>query len=700
MAVQQLQIKIGADVNGAVGNVNKLKFSLADLHEQLKAKQQLLITEKDITKIAIYRREVELLKNRISDTSRITFGSTLTNSITANSGAFDKLVSGANGAFSVLRKVAYILPGIGIAGIIGQFSDLAVELFKATVAGEDHSKSIQDQAKAIKEAKQQLEQYVETLDDVSKIHVLGAQGAQQELGGLQTLYTASQNLALSYGERKKAVDLLQERYPAYFANLSDEAILAGKAKTQYDKLVTSILAASTARAAQKELDTLAEQTRVIQQQREEADKVTKARETDYQDRKQKNEKEIALAKKIGESTLALENGIINKRNEYNKAKDKSTQLANQENGLLDRQKKISGEIQDIISKNGVKTIQTTAELKVPETKTPKVKDDSKELEKILKEKKDILLDFVHDFEEIKIPFPKLSKRLEDFDIKGLTEELRNDLNKALVSIAPIHYKVPVDVQGIDIKKLPRELKMPVDIQATIDKNKITEKLADDINEALANFQDAVKIEGLSTLGEAIGAALSGKDIGNVFKQFGQFLGGAVQQLGKQIIALNVAALAVKKSLKLVFTNPAVGIAAGAALVVIGAALKNLTGGGIKGFARGGRVPGHGSGDTVPAMLTPGEFVVTKDKAALAERLFGRSFTTPKISNGRFHFAGGGFVPDVSSLNDRAPISKLSNAVTINTGNQFPDYLPVFSMSHDQFRLWYSRANKYGNTFGR
>lgn len=34
-------------------------------------------------------------------------------------------------------------------------------------------------------------------------------------------------------------------------------------------------------------------------------------------------------------------------------------------------------------------------------------------------------------------------------------------------------------------------------------------------------------------------------------------------------------------------------------------------GGVQGFARGGIVPGSGSGDTVPAMLTPGEFVIKK-----------------------------------------------------------------------------------------
>ena len=33
--------------------------------------------------------------------------------------------------------------------------------------------------------------------------------------------------------------------------------------------------------------------------------------------------------------------------------------------------------------------------------------------------------------------------------------------------------------------------------------------------------------------------------------------------------------------------------------------------GVSGMARGGLVPGAGSGDTVPAMLTPGEFVIRK-----------------------------------------------------------------------------------------
>ncbi len=35
-----------------------------------------------------------------------------------------------------------------------------------------------------------------------------------------------------------------------------------------------------------------------------------------------------------------------------------------------------------------------------------------------------------------------------------------------------------------------------------------------------------------------------------------------------------------------------------------------------GFASGGKIPGIGSADTVPAMLTPGEFVIKKDRSEM------------------------------------------------------------------------------------
>ena len=65
---------------------------------------------------------------------------------------------------------------------------------------------------------------------------------------LDVLYKATQNHTRSLKERNKAVDELQKKYPSYFGNLSNEAVLAGKAKDAYAKLRGELVANAIARA--------------------------------------------------------------------------------------------------------------------------------------------------------------------------------------------------------------------------------------------------------------------------------------------------------------------------------------------------------------------------------------------------------------------------------------------------------------------
>jgi hypothetical protein len=82
---------------------------------------------------------------------------------------------------------------------------------------------------------------------------------------------------------------------------------------------------------------------------------------------------------------------------------------------------------------------------------------------------------------------------------------------------------------------------------------------------------------------------------------------------------------------------------------------------IMGYNKGGKVPGSGTGDTVPAMLTPGEFVMSKgavdqigaDKL-MAMNKAGGGTNIPKLMK----FAGGGMVPGID------PPSKGKGKVTI------------------------------------
>ena len=83
-----------------------------------------------------------------------------------------------------------------------------------------------------------------------------AEGAK-EVAQLQVLYAMTQNTNASMQDRIAAVKQLQSQYPAYFGNLSQEAILAGQASTAYQQLTNDIMAAAYARAYQNRIDKLA-----------------------------------------------------------------------------------------------------------------------------------------------------------------------------------------------------------------------------------------------------------------------------------------------------------------------------------------------------------------------------------------------------------------------------------------------------------
>lgn len=100
-----------------------------------------------------------------------------------------------------------------------------------------------------------------------------------------------------------------------------------------------------------------------------------------------------------------------------------------------------------------------------------------------------------------------------------------------------------------------------------------------------------------------------------------------------------------------------------------------TGGGIGGFfvrvlkfATGGPVPGTGNRDTVPAMLTPGEYVIRRDVAQrigyrMLDAINGGGWV-PSLNLGRLAFASGGAVPAVGGT-----VNNVSVVVNTETGGR-------------------------------
>ena len=84
--------------------------------------------------------------------------------------------------------------------------------------------------------------------------------AAQEIAKVTLLYDASQNLNIPLKQRQKIVDELQKQFPQTFGNLSDEAILAGKAKTAYEGLTQAIINSAVVRGGE---DLIASKVKIL-----------------------------------------------------------------------------------------------------------------------------------------------------------------------------------------------------------------------------------------------------------------------------------------------------------------------------------------------------------------------------------------------------------------------------------------------------
>lgn len=129
-------------------------------------------------------------------------------------GALSKVWSG-------LRQIAYIVPGLGIAGIF----NLALEAITPLLEKMDIFNS------SAKEMR----------DNLNKVAKEAQENVSNEIVNVKQLYSQSTNLNLTYKQRKLAVDELQKLYPTYLGNLSDEAIMAGKAKDAYNNLTSALV---------------------------------------------------------------------------------------------------------------------------------------------------------------------------------------------------------------------------------------------------------------------------------------------------------------------------------------------------------------------------------------------------------------------------------------------------------------------------
>jgi hypothetical protein len=758
----------------ATVGVNKISQSIETLRAKMEARKSFLITETDISKIAVYNKEIGSLKGQIDKIQKIGVGDLGSSTI----------VSGANSAFGALRKLAYVLPGIGIAGLVTQFSDLAVELVKGGLSVDAIASKLGLVAKKAVDVKAVMSSFGDIFkeaakksgEDIVKLEVYRQKLTDVNIPAAERLRILKQYNAIADDTNKidatqiGNLDLINQKIDAQNTLILKRALSTatmGKISEQANKLIENELKLQEelSKRGFKDLDDYIKKQAEADAARAKAftaDPNSFKKQKDLDDVRKgldgvvnpaikaagafKNDESAfnslvgsvqsgrgELQKLIGNlSGLITVDGITTGKVQDKKSKaDKiaflfdflpfnpnGTLKPEQKNTLLEAVDKFQKEFGTILQ-GAIFTGTEDQRISQAKTLDLQIKAGSvkfdvasfKEAFSKLNKDSDIIPKDALDglsasvVDQFIRGFQNESERVKGLDLfSGLDIDPSKDVGKQIdlfkTRVKQFGGQIPKSLEAIGIQGQPIEIAF----EDLVDTSKISsDEAVKALNDFLKNFGGKISSfktqvndlakgaqEGIAiNIGEGIADSISGQGLDTAFKNIANIMGDFTEELGKLLIKQAIQAEIFQKALASILTDPIAKLAVGVGLVVTGKLFKNTVLPKPRGFAQGGIVPGSGNGDTVPAMLTPGEFVVTKKWAPFAQMLFGGG--VPRISNSMMGFATGGLVP-------ARAIDNSSNAV-LSRVEQVP-YIAGFDISHDKVRLMIQRANQYGNKFGR
>jgi hypothetical protein len=274
-----LEVQIGADSSNFDKEISKVEKHLNDLRKQQASNIKLgLDTTSLNNQISDATNKLNGLKSSVNSSaaamnnhSRATAngGNTLMNfsriaqdapfgiigignNLTATAESFGHLAKSSGGAGNALKAVVSSMTGVG--GVL-----LAVSLVTTALTYmSQNGITVSDVFNKLSGNTNALKQSIKEVND--ELVKNGDEYAKQKLSA-EILYKTATDLNESYVNRKRAVDELQDQFPKYFKNLTDEQILAGKGIDKYKELQNAILDTARARAAEgllekKELERL------------------------------------------------------------------------------------------------------------------------------------------------------------------------------------------------------------------------------------------------------------------------------------------------------------------------------------------------------------------------------------------------------------------------------------------------------------
>lgn len=536
------------------------------------------------------------------------------------------------GLGAAMKTVPYLALAAGIAAVGVAIAKYIAKTDKATESAEKLKKEMHDAS------------------------VQGAKDAQSDITKLNLLYRATQNVNLKMNDRVKAVKEIQRLYPAYFGNLTQEEILAGKASDAYKKLRDDILACAQARAYEKKIGELAEQNIDLDDQIKKQEELVKLTKRQAEDAKSAENGQVYGTGGINMSAVNASKAV----SAYEKEKKKLEELNKQKAANIKQQKEYANSIDKLtpavnrINENNNKGGAAKTELKtdITESLLPKGNKLDRQLDdwfkaydkKIATKTKEsaemnkgvVDINFLTSPQQIQGTENAIQQALQvddiKFDFSALPEAMQEAADEAVQSLDRLSEAMAIagqqrakfmaagDTKGVE--EMDKQLET-----LTEDYNKQSEEVGKYVkrSEEVKNLSDSFQ-----SVGDSVGA------LGGLFSA----LGDATDDAGMKtmgIIAETLATMALSfanalKSCSTWYEWVAFGITGMTQLVSMVSQVKQLTAGG---YAEGGIVPGNNfAGDNVMAMVNSGEMILNthqqKNLFDILNGIIGTGISSSKI----------------------------------------------------------------------
>lgn len=445
----------------------------------------------------------------------------------------------------------------------------------------------------------------EVVTEQQKLNGLYAQAAvsaRQETTALEQLYKSATDVKKSTKERKEAVDELQNLYPAYFKNIDDEVIKNGNAAKTYYALRDAIFAKARASAIESELQKRANDR--ISKELEIQENIAKARQRvlDLQTKGQESSNAptvggqgafVSQADRIKEAMRVLGSYKTDLNKFYADAKKEdalllSAKTENDAKSALLRQNEL-----DLINASG-EAIKGRAELE--KKLIPGTIAFYEEQIKKLKEQQDQATTTAASYYLLGNQIAKIQEKINKLQAPRLEA----------IDAPKVSVKTDFSLSGMSDAMLK-------DLEAKAGGIKsVLESSASnwvDYGSAVGDSLQQLAANAATGFGETLGAVLSGTaGLGDILSGLLGMISNFMKDLGKSLVQIAVANIALKKA----FANPFAALAAGIALIALGSAFQDKMSSGPQRFENGGIVGGSSFyGDKIMARVNSGELILNQ-----------------------------------------------------------------------------------------